>query len=116
MQGSDGPSTVGTMFTLRALASVAVLAALLPSCGGGNAASALAKAPTFEPKGQAKCGVEKSQARPLIVEWPSPDRLELENKVCEGLVAVRYVGCGMEVLERCSATIKYAYHGATPTA
>jgi outer membrane protein OmpA-like peptidoglycan-associated protein len=100
------------MCTLRALFGAAAIAAL-PSCFGGNAASGLAQAPEFQPKGQTKCGVEKSQARPLIVEWPSPDRLELENKVSEGLVVVRYVGCEMEVLDRCSAPARYDYHGAT---
>ena len=101
------------MWTVRAILVAALMIAVLPSCGGGNAASGLAKAPDFVPKGQTKCGVEKSQARPLIVEWPSPDRLELENKVSEGLVVVHYVGCEMEVLERCNAPTKYNYHGAT---
>lgn len=94
-----------------------VVGALLPllagACGGGDAASQLAKAPDFNPKDQTKCGVEKSQAKPLIVEWPSPDRLALENKVGEGLVVVHYVGCEMTVLDRCSVPAKYGYHGAT---
>jgi len=93
-----------------ALAAVALLAG---ACGGGNAASQLVKTPDFQPKGQTKCGVEKSQSKPLIVEWPSPDRLELENKVAEGLVVVRYVGCEMTVLDRCSVPAMYRYHGAT---
>jgi formylglycine-generating enzyme required for sulfatase activity len=86
---------------------------ILAACGGGNAASQLAKAPDYAPKDQTKCGVAKSQAHPLIVEWPSPDRLELENKVGEGLVVVHYVGCEMQVLERCSVPARYGYHAAT---
>ena len=80
--------------------AVSALIGLLPACGG-NAASALAKSPDYPAQGQSKCSVAKSQARPLIVEWPSPDRLELENKVSEGLVVVRYIGCEMTVLDRC---------------
>jgi hypothetical protein len=73
----------------------------------------LAKAPDFAPKGQAKCGVEKSQAKPLIVEWPSADRTELESKVSQGLVVVHYAGCDMTVLSRCTASAAYKYHGTT---
>ncbi len=86
---------------------------LFAGCGGGNVASHLAEAPRFEPEGEAKCGVAKSQAHPLVVEWPSADRMTLENKIREGVVAVRYVGCEMRVLERCSVPAKYTYLGAT---
>jgi hypothetical protein len=39
--------------------------------------------------------------------------MELENKVRQGVVVVRYVGCEMSVLDRCSVPAKYAYQGAT---
>lgn len=88
---------------------------LLVACGGGNVASEVAKPPEFAPKDQAKCGVSKSQARPLIVEWPSSDRATLEARVKQGVVPVRYVGCEMEVLARCSVPkTKYGYTGITP--
>ncbi len=93
-----------------ALVSIALL-----SCAGENVGSALARAPEFRPAGQALCGVVKSPLRPLIVEWPSPDRVELENKVHEGVVIVHYAGCEMRVLERCSVPARYAYLGATRT-
>lgn len=101
------------MAPFRTLAGAAILATLLPSCAGGNAASQLAKGPEFQPKDQSKCGVTKSQAHPLIVEWPSADRQELESKVRGGVVAVRYRGCEMDVLERCSVPSKYGYLGTT---
>jgi hypothetical protein len=102
------------------LASVALafaaLAAPLAGCFpmGGNAASQIAKAPTYDPPGQAKCGVRKSADHPLIVEWPSADRATLEAKAQSGLVAVRYVGCEMEVLHRCKLPGKYSYTSITP--
>jgi hypothetical protein len=83
------------------------------SCAGGNAASQLVKAPAYEPVGQTQCSVGKSQTRPLIVEWPSSDRLELETKARDGVVVVRYVGCDMDVLERCSVAAKYRYLAGT---
>ncbi len=90
-----------------------VVAYSVVSCGGGNAASQLARAPDYNPKDQTKCGVTMSQARPLIVEWPSADRQELESKVRRGVVVVRYQGCKMDVLARCSAPASYGYRGTT---
>lgn len=48
--------------------------ALPIACAGGQAASALARPPDFAPPGQTKCSVARSQAKPLIIEWPSADR------------------------------------------
>ncbi|MCC6553464.1 MAG: AgmX/PglI C-terminal domain-containing protein [Polyangiaceae bacterium] len=73
-----------------------------PSPGGG-------RAPEYAPKGEVKCGVTKSQAEPLIVEWPSAARGKLETQARKGLVAVRYVGCEMEVLAGCHAPGGYQY-------
>ena len=101
------------MRLLAAASALSFVGLLVCSCGGGNAASKLVQPPDYQPKDQTKCGVAKSQAKPLIVEWPSPDRLELENKVHQGLVVVHYVGCEMSVLDRCSVAAKYTYQGAT---
>jgi hypothetical protein len=83
-------------------------------CRGRNLASGLADTPTVE--GQARCGVTKSQARPLIIEWPSSDRGALEGLVERGggLVAVRYEGCEMELVRRCEVAGDYRYTGVEP--
>jgi len=82
-------------------------------CGGSTPASGLAQAPEFEPK-DAKCSVQKSAAKPLIVEWPSADRLELETLAKQGVVVVSYAGCEMRLLSRCQAPGQYRYTAATP--
>jgi hypothetical protein len=101
---------------LSSLVAALLGSACLPAClmPGGNAASHLAAPPTYEPAGQAKCGVKKNADHPLIVEWPSADRATLEAKAQSGLVAVRYVGCEMEVLHRCRLPGKYGYTSITP--
>jgi hypothetical protein len=83
--------------------------ALAAGCGGPNAASSLAKPPELRLQNQAKCGVQRSQARPLVVEWPSADRGALEAQARKGLVVVRYEGCDMEVLRQCRAPGRYAF-------
>ena len=99
----------GHRVALRALflSTIVVSAA----CGGGPRPAP--KPPAFDPKGQTKCGVSRSQARPLIVEWPAADSVALEAQAKKGLVFVRYEGCEMEVLRRCSAAGAYKYTGTT---
>jgi len=94
--------------------AVSLLNLSLLSVGcGGNLASAIATPPEFDPV-EGKCGVRKSQTRPLIVEWPASDRAALEARVQRGVVPVRYDGCEMEVLTRCEVpTTQYEYTGLT---
>ena len=47
--------------------------------------------------------------RPLLVEWPSSDRAELEALAARGLVAVHYVGSAMELLPNCKVSGHYLY-------
>jgi hypothetical protein len=88
---------------------------VLPACPKtGGVAQQLAKPPDMaEETGQAKCGVVKSSAKPLVVEWPAAERAALESGASRGLVAVRYEGCDMEVLTTCTAAGSYAYIGLT---
>jgi hypothetical protein len=79
-----------------------------------NLADQASKAPEYNPKGETKCGVAKSQAEPLIVEWPSSARAKLEALSRTGVVAVHYSGCEMEVLASCNAPGKYGYTAITP--
>ncbi len=107
---------------VRSVRPVAVALGLLPlcalsgvtACGPGTPASQLAKPPEFNPQGQTKCGVAKSQARPLIVEWPAADRAALEAQTHRGVVVVRYEGCELEVLRQCKADGDYSYISLTP--
>jgi formylglycine-generating enzyme required for sulfatase activity len=95
---------------------LALLLVIAAGCRGRNLASSLAHSPGIDTQGQARCGVMKSQARPLIIEWPSADRGALEGLITTrredaGLVAVRYEGCEMELLARCTVTGSYGYTG-----
>jgi hypothetical protein len=100
---------------VRLTAAVLVGASLAPlaACGPRPAERPVAKAPEWKPESQTKCGVAKSQARPLIVEWPAAERALLEGKMKRGIVAVHYEGCELEVLRQCQVTGKYAYTSVT---
>ena len=93
---------------------IGALLALPVACGGGNLASELAQPPEYNPTDQTKCKVKKSQEKPLIVEWPSADRAELEAVAKQAAVVVAYDGCEMRVLSNCQAPGKYVYTAVTP--
>ena len=86
------------------LVAFAPIAMGLGGCGttGQNAASHALKTPELPTDKQAKCKIAKSQAEPLIVEWPDAARGRLESVARKGLVAVRYEGCELAVLPRCT--------------
>jgi hypothetical protein len=97
------------------------------ACRAGLFAAALAAPPTGclrakrplpapedgQVANQAKCSVAVSQTRPLIVEWPAADRAALESRAQQGIVAVRYTGCEMEVLTMCRMAGDYRYRPLT---
>jgi hypothetical protein len=94
--------------------ATAILAVVTCAACAPNLAAQANKPPEFDRPGEAKCGVHKSQAEPLVVEWPSAARAKLEALSRTGVVAVRYTGCEMEVLASCNAPGKYAYTAITP--
>lgn len=110
------------MFAKRLVSSL-LLVAFSPlalgagGCGGGvgnNAAGQLVKTPELPTDKQAKCKVAKSQSEPLIVEWPDAARGRLESVSKRGLVAVRYEGCELSVLSRCTVKSNSGGYGYSP--
>ncbi len=99
---------------MRAVWLVLLLGVAFVGCGPNNLASNLVKPPDFDPKGMAKCRVQKSQTKPLIVEWPSAERRKLEASAKKGLVVARYLGCELKLLTGCTAPGRYGYTAYTP--
>jgi hypothetical protein len=93
---------------------------LLLACGsilGGGCAEydmAVRSHASLDDAKESRCNVVKDHSRPLIVEWPASARGDLEVRMKKAVVAVRYVGCAMEVLDRCSAGGTYRYVPFTP--
>ncbi|MEM7154546.1 MAG: hypothetical protein AAF799_16990 [Myxococcota bacterium] len=63
---------------------------------------------------QSKCEVRRSADKPLVIEWPAADRAALEARARDSLVAVRYQGCTMEVLNHCDISGSYDYVALNP--
>lgn len=106
---------------LSRLVPATVLVAFVPlalglgACSPGqNAASHALKTPELPTDKQTKCKVAKSQSEPLIVEWPDAARGRLESVSRRGLVAVRYEGCELAVLSRCTVKSASGGYGYSP--
>lgn len=98
----------------RALPALLVAAVSAPAIACGSPVPLPAKPPSVERVGQTTCHAMTSQLRPLVVEWSASDRADLERASRQGVVAVRYDGCEMEVLRDCRLKASYAYTALTP--
>jgi len=99
---------------MRALvtASFAMLSIVAVALGcpkPGAVAEAVRPKPSVSVPGEARCGVSKGHAEPLVVEWPSSVRAKLEALTKKSLVAVHWEGCELEVLSHCKVPGTYAW-------
>lgn len=105
--------------SLRARTATLLALPLLSACGAPALSSEAPSAPPKNPLTQGAapvCASATAQSRPLIVDWPSSERAEIEARARRGLVVVRADGCRLEVLRRCSPknAAVYGYVGITP--
>jgi len=90
---------------------------LCESCGGLplDALTASTSEPDFNPLGRdAQCSAKGGQVHSLLVEWSAIDRGALEAAAKQGTVVVKYAGCELEVLPRCSAPGSYQFTALSP--
>jgi hypothetical protein len=94
-----------------------ILLACVSCKTGRNLASKMVDTPAADQTeltaGQSRCSVAASNLHPLVVGWPSTDRVSLEARLHRGPVVVRYAGCELEVLRECALPGEYAYVGTT---
>jgi TPR repeat protein len=97
-----------------------LLGLLLPLLGGhGCKAGRAAKVVTPPPPsaGEAlrelKCQEGQSRAEPLVVDWGSDDRTDLEVAMRDGVVVAAYDCNTFRVLERCKARGGYGFAGVS---
>lgn len=98
----------------RAAAAMLVLLAGAPACARKPVVAEPTPPDLAAATGQARCAVRRSADKPLVVEWPAVDRAALEAHAREGLVAVRYEGCAMEVLDGCRVDGRYGFVPTSP--
>ncbi len=97
---------VGAVFLLL---GVVLASAGCLSAGGTDA---LVVKPA-DPTPLAKCSVKKSQASPLVTEWPASEKAHLEGMLGERAVVVSYSGCEMRILDSCRVQGSYRFTRTT---
>lgn len=118
---ATGPVARSSLVVMLRLPVLFALASAFAIVGCGAASPELAEpaAPPKNPLTQGAapvCASVGSQSRPLIVDWPSTERAEIEASARRGLVVVHADGCRLEVLRRCAPkkAATYGYVGITP--
>lgn len=83
----------------------------LPACGG-NADFARAKAPGV-PDTEARCQAAARGESPLVTEWSSAEKANLQARLRAGALAVEYTGCSMRPITACTVRGSYRWQRTT---
>ena len=62
-----------------------------------------------------RCKVAASHENPLVTEWSSAEKANLEARAASGAVAVEYSGCEMRVMAECPLRGAYVWRRTTTT-
>lgn len=96
---------------------LALLLGLLPlvACKAGAAGNAVAPPPPTagDALGELRCSEEQTRAEPLVVDWGSDDRTDLEVAMRDGVVVAAYDCNSFRVLDRCRARGAYGFAGVS---
>ena len=80
----------------------------------GSRAAPPAPAAPVDAEGAARCRIAAKQERPLVTEWAGSEKADLESRLSSGqVVAVRYTGCELQIVEACRVSGKYAFRRTT---
>src|SRR5688572_24606002 len=100
------------------LSALSLASTLLFACGPGTAGNAVrpeapSGAEAMEEPTNAQCKGVAEHAEPLIVDWRSKERLDLELSMKKGVAVVSYDCSQMRVLKDCSVEGSYEYAGVS---
>jgi TPR repeat protein len=95
------------------VAHIVLLSTLLLGCKAGGAGKFIEpEKPTVDDAmGELKCSVDQTRAEPLIVDWSSDDRTDLEIAMRDGIVVASYDCNSFRVLENCHTAGGYKFAG-----
>ena len=84
-------------------------------CGGMlGAGHPLSAPPPVDTAGEKLCKIAALHERPLVTEWAASEKADLEGRVSSGqVVAVRYSGCELQIIDGCKLQGRYAFRRTT---
>ncbi len=99
---------------LSPLLQTSALLLALGGCGGKTADVVRPDAPTAtQAMGEIECAASERATSPLVVDWSSQQRLDLEVAMKSGTVALRYACDDVELLPDCTIPGAYAFVGVS---
>lgn len=80
-------------------------------------AGAPSRTPALAPSAESgqRCEEPNLDRRPLVLEWPPPERAKLERALGRGVVAVSFDGCNVTLIAECTAPGPYTHFSIRPT-
>jgi hypothetical protein len=99
----------------RVRLALLALATLTTGCGGGlGAAGAINTAPPVDVAGAERCKIAARHETPLVTEWAASEKADLEGRLSSGqIVAVKFTGCELSIVDACRVPGKYAFRRTT---
>jgi hypothetical protein len=94
----------------RSVAITCLVGSTLAACGGAELPRASAPA---MPDEQARCRAAARSGSPLVTEWSSAEKANLQARLRAGALAVEYTGCSMRPLPACSLRGSYRWQRTT---
>ena len=85
-----------------AILAPAILAFLVPACGGGLPGSDAADLIDQTTAGEQRCVTEGDEAKLFVVDWDATDASTFQARAARDVVFVRYEACGLRILDGCS--------------
>jgi hypothetical protein len=92
------------------VAQSCVLLLVLAGCGGASLPRASAPA---IPDSEARCRTAARHDNPLLTEWSSAEKANLQARLRSGGLAVEYTGCSMRPLPACTLRGSYRWQRTT---
>jgi hypothetical protein len=96
---------------LASRATALAVCGSLFACGGGGAMPR-AKAPTA-PDEQSRCHAAAVSGSPLVTEWSSAEKANLQARLRSGGLAVEFTGCSMRPITACTVRGSYRWQRTT---
>ena len=92
-----------------------LLAALVTGCGTLGTPEAASVQVPQSPEELARCKVAATHENPIVTEWSSSEKVNLETRARSGAVLVEYFGCKMRIVPECQASGSYRWQRTTVT-
>lgn len=99
---------------LSALGMLALVTGAFIGCTPGAVSKEMAKTPDIPDQEVCNPAALGSVMSPLVMQWPTAARADIESAMQDGIVVINYSCSGIKVLQDCRVDGEYGYRAITP--